>query len=335
MKCKNFFIIACSVFCMLMTGCALKRPQPNAEVKFEVPSKLSIVKQGSLVRIIPTNNSKHETPGFAAELARKLNQAGYLKVGNGKNPKYILSLDTFWADRCDNKRDINYNVRYYAKTKVYKDGSSHEYITHDYGASYTSSLIGAVAIYEVNNIEPLAYFNVAAEDTKWIRNQNKYQTRVACDTKIQRNKLMAEIVVNINSLLSKERRDVPVILPSGGDSEAKQLLRSNRIKPAEKRLKPLLPPAKLSELSTGLYDQWNEEAKQNEKPERSMPEDLANYYLFYMAKEAGGITEDSARIIHNAYTSIILLADDKSLINAAADSMSRLEETANRLGIRL
>lgn len=335
MKYKCLIIIACSAFCMLMTGCALKRPQPNAEIKFEVPSKLSIIKKGSLVRIIPTGNSKRETPGFANELARKLNQAGYLKVGNGHNPQYILSLDTFWADRCDNNSDINYNVRYYAKTKVYKDGSSHEYIAHDYGASYTSSLIGAVAIYEVNDIEPLAYFNVTAEDTKWIRSDNKYQARITCDTKRQRNKLMAEIVVNINSLLSKERRNVPVILPSAGDSEAKQLLRTNRNKQAEERLKPLLPPAELSELNSELYDQWNEKAKLNEKPERSMPEDLANYYLFYMSEEAGGITEANARIIHNAYASIILLAEDKSLINAAADSMSRLEDTANRLGIRL
>lgn len=335
MKLGRLLILGTAISCMLLLGCAYKRPKPNAEVNFEVPSKLSIIKKGSLMRIIPTSNSHRETPGFAKELERRLNKAGYFKVGNNANPRYVLSLDTFWADRCDNSKQVDYNIRYFTMTKRSKDGSSRDYMTHDYGASYTSSLIGAVAIYEVNNLQPLAYFNITAEDTKWVRGSSKSQARVMCDPKTERNKLMAEIIVNINSLLSKERRNVPVILPSGGDAQAKELLRSNKAKEAEKRLEPLLPPAELSELTPALYEKWDAEAEKNETPKRDMSEDLANYYLINMAKEARGISEQSAKVIHDAYTTILLQAGNSSLIDAAADSMARLEETANRLGIKL
>lgn len=331
----KFLFLLFALNCMMLAGCAVKRPQPNAEVNFEVPSKLSIIKKGSLLRIIPSKSSRRETPGFAKELSGRLNKAGYFKVGNGGNPKYVMSLDTFWADRCDNNKEKNYNIRYFAKTKTYKDGSSTDYITHDYGASYTSSLVGAVAIYEVRSIEPLAYFNVSAEDTQWVRSGNKSQAKVACDTRKQRRKLMAEIILNINSLLSQERRNIPVILPTAGDSTAKILLKANKAKQAEKRLQEVIPPAKLSDLTPDLYEKWDEEAEKNETPKRDFSEDLANYYLLNMAKEARGISQESALQIHDAYIAILLKSNDKSLINASADSLARLEETAKRLGIRL
>ncbi|WP_415713563.1 hypothetical protein [Maridesulfovibrio sp.] len=329
-------LIAGAVIMLLaLSGCAYKRPQPNAQIKFEVPSKLSIIKKDSLMRIVSTRDSNRETPGFDRELGARLNKTGYFMVSAKGTPRYLLSLDTFWADRCDSRKDRDYNIRYFTMSKRYDDGSGYEYLAHDFGASYTASLIGTVGIYEVNNMNPLAYFNVAAEDTKWVRAASAGQAKINCDTKGARNKLMAEIIENINGLLAKERRNVPVILPSGGDETAKMLLRTNKAKQAAKRLETVLPPAELMELNPALYEKWDEEAEQAETPKRSMSEDLANYYLFYMTKETRGISEQSAPVIHDGYTRIMLLAEDKSLIDAAADSMARLEETATRLGIKL
>ncbi|MBI9113087.1 hypothetical protein [Maridesulfovibrio ferrireducens] len=335
MKLNRFLIITTSLSFLLLAGCAVKRPAPNAEVNFEVPSKLSIIKKDSLLRIIPTTTTKKETPGFARELAAKLNHAGYFKVGNGPNPRYVLNLDTFWADRCDNSKQTSYNVRYYKKAIENKDGSGHDIMVKDYGASYTAALVGGVSIYQINNLEPLAYFNVVAKDTKWVREQNKNEAKVSCDTKGTRSKLMAEIIKNIDGLLSKERRNIPVIFPSGGDAEAKGLILSNQIKKAHKKLESLVTPVPLSDLTPARYEQWEKEAEQNQTPKRVMSEDLANFYLLYMTKEARGISEQSAEVIHDGYARILLLAEDKTLIDATADSMARLEETAKRLGIML
>ena len=335
MNLNKFFIVVAGLFFMLLAGCAIKRPIPNAEVNFEVPSKLSIIKKNSLLRIIPTPNSKKETPGFSKDLAAQLNRAGYFKVGNKANPRYVLNLDTFWADRCDSSKQATYNVRYYKVSIENKDGSGHDVLDKEYGTSYTAALVGGVSIYQVNNMEPLAYFNVVAKDTNWVWNKNKNKVKPSCNTKETRNRLMSEIVANINGLLSKERRNIPVVFPSGGDAEAKTLILSKQIKKADKRLAELVPPIPLSELTPACYEKWEKEAEKNKTPQRVMSEDLANLYLMYMAKEARGISEQSAEVIHDSYARILLLAEDKSLIAATADAMARLEETAKRLGITL
>ncbi|WP_291327090.1 hypothetical protein [Desulfovibrio sp. UCD-KL4C] len=335
MKLNFFFLIVAGLSFLLLTGCAIKRPIPNAEVNFEVPSKLSIIKKNSLLRIIPTPNSNKETPGFTKELAERLNHAGYFKVGNRAKPRYVLNLDTFWADRCDNSKQAKYNIRYYKESIKNKDGSGHDILSKEYGTSYTAALVGGVSIYQVNNMEPLAYFNVVAKDTNWVWSKNKKEVQPSCNTKGTRNKLMSEIVANINGLLSKERRNVPVVFPSGGDSEAKALILSKQIKKADKRLETLVPPVPLSKLTASCYEKWEKEAEQNKTPQRNMSEDLANLYLLNMAKEARGISEQSAEVIHDNYARILLLAEDKTLIAATADSMARLETTAKRLGITL
>ncbi|WP_432736950.1 hypothetical protein [Maridesulfovibrio sp. FT414] len=335
MKLSRLIVVGSAIFCIALSGCAYKRPVPNAKVNFEVPSKLSIIKKDSLLRIIPTKSGRKETPGFAEDLEARLNKAGYFKVGNNDNPRYVLNLDTFWADRCDNAKDADYNIRFSKESITYKDGSGYEYMTSSYGTSYTASLVGAVSIYEVKNMNPLAYFNVAAEDTQWVWAPNARAAKVNCNTKGAQAKLMTEIIDSINGLLSKERRDVPVIIPSGGDAEAKNLLMNKNVKQAHARLETLLPPAELTELCPALYDKWDKEAEEAQTPKRDMAEDLCNYYLLFMAKEARGISEQSAVAIHDGYTRILLLANDKSLIEAAADSMARLEETSKRLGIKL
>ncbi|NDV22603.1 hypothetical protein [Desulfovibrio sp. JC022] len=335
MRSNQLVIITGIVLTILLAGCAAKRPVPNAQVNFEVPSKLSIIKKDSLLRIISTKESKKETPGLAKELSSQLNKIGYFKVNNGANPRYVLNLDTFWDERCDNKQQTKYNVRFLKKVKKNKDGSGYEYLVKEHGKSYTASLIGAISIYEVKNMQPLVYFNVNAEDTVWVRSGSERQSKSPCNTRAARKKMTGEIITKINSLLSNEHRNVPVVFPSGGDGQVKHLLRSRKAKAAQERLKSILPPIQITALTPQLYEKWDEEAEQNGTPKRDMDEDLANYYLLFMAQEARGVSEQSAHTIHTGYIQIMLQADDKSLINAAADSMARLEETASRLGIRL
>lgn len=335
MNLNRLVITTGAMLAILLTGCAAKRPVPNAQVKFEVPPKLSIIKKDSHLRIIPTKASKKETPGFAKELSAQLNKVGYFKVDNKANPRYVLNLDTFWEERCDNKKQTQYNVRFLEKAHTNEDGSGYEYLVKEHGKSYTASLIGAISIYEVKSMQPLAYFNVDAEDTVWVRCGSEQQPKSPCNTKATREKMTREIIAKINSLLSNEHRNVPVVFPSGGDAQVKHLLQTQKPKNAEERLENILPPAEITALSQQLYEKWDEEAEQNGTPKRDMDEDLANYYLLFMAQEARGVSEQSAQKIHSGYIQIMLQANDRSLIDAAADSMARLEETANRLGIRL
>ncbi|MGE4557526.1 MAG: hypothetical protein AB7D07_11950 [Desulfovibrionaceae bacterium] len=321
--------------CLLMFGCALKRPQPNAEVRFDVPSKLSIIKKGADVRLLASKDSNRQTPGFSKELADQLNEAGYFKVDHSPNPQYVMAVNTYWASRCDDSRQSSYNLKYVKKSVIHDNGSGYEFVDKESAASFTCALTGTVSIYEVADMRPLVYFNVAAVDTQWARRHGTKAPKAPCDPKGARQKLMSQIVANIRNLLAREQRKIGVIIPSGGDAEVKRLIFAGKHKQAAKRLKTLLPPASLAELTPELYEKWNQQAEAEERPGRDMGEDLANFYLLLMTQEARGVSAESIREIHDGYAQLVMLGSATDLINASADSLSRVEESAKRLGVPL
>jgi hypothetical protein len=320
---------------LLMFGCAMKRPQPNAKVRFDVPSKLSIIKKGSTVRLLPSKDTERQTPGFTKELAKQLNEAGYFKVSRASDPQYVMAVHTYWAARCDNSKQSQYNLKYIKKTVVHDNGSGYEFLDKESAASFTCALTGTVSIYEVADMRPLVYFNVAAVDTQWARRRGTRAPKAPCDPRAARRELLSQIVTNIRNLLVREQRSIGVIIPSRGDAQAKRLIFSGKSKQAANRLETLLPPAELTELSPELYEKWNQQAETEDRPGRDMDEDLANFYLLLMTQEARGVSAESIREIHDGYAQLVVLGSDTDLINASADSLSRVEESARRLGVQL
>lgn len=332
--CRGWVVLGC---CLLMgIGCGPQKLQPNARVSFDIPSRISVIKKGARVRIFTTGNREKNTGAFVRELTSSLNKAGWFKVVSGRPFEYAININTFHGYRRDSKKESAYNTKVIKKSQTNKNGSGKEFLVTEKKHSAIAAYVTTVSIYEVRTLEPMAYFNIVASQGIWENASNPLPSATSLD-----KKLSDQIVKRMRNLLTSEHREIGVILPAGGDQEVKNLLIRGKIAAAAKRAGLLIPPVDLAKLTPALYEQWAEDvAKAREEgnaeaKERDIKEDLANYYLLLMAREASVVAEDRLRQIHDGYARILALTDDQDLINACAHSLSRVEQNARRLNVNL
>lgn len=335
--CIRWLVWAVALSCLLLgVGCAPQKLQPNAQVTFDIPSKISVIKRGARVKIFTTGNRGKDTGAFVRELTAALNHAGWFKVVSERPFEYAMNINTFRGYRRDNRDETAYNTKVIKQSRTNKNGSGNEFLVTERKHSAIAAYVTTVSIYEVRTLEPMAYFNNIASQGIWENTTDPLPSAVSLE-----NKLAGQIVQRMRNLLSTERRDVGVILPAGGDQEVKNLLVGGKIAAASTRATSLIPEVPLAKLTPKVYEQWAEAAKNVHKEgnanakERDMEEDFANYYLLLMSKEASGVTEDALRQIHDGYARILALTDDQDVVNACAHSLSRVEQNARRLNVNL
>ena len=327
-------LVLCCLF--LGVGCGPQKLQPNARVAFDIPSRISVIKKGARVRIVTTGNREKSTGGFVRELTASLNNAGWFKVVSSRPFEYAININTFKGYRRDTRQETDYNNRVVKKSQTNKNGSGKDFLVTEKKHSAIAAYVTTVSIYEVRTLEPMAYFNIVASQGIWEDAKASLPSAVSLE-----KKLAGQIVKRMRNLLSTERRDVGVILPAGGDQAVKNLLVAGKISAAAKRATSLIPGVPLAKLTPILYEHWAEAAKKAqdegnaEAKERDMEEDLANYYLLLMSREASGVAEDALRQIHDGYARILALTDDQNVVNACAHSLSRVEQNARRLNVNL
>jgi hypothetical protein len=313
-----------------------KKLTPNATLSFDIPSKISVIKKGSRVKIFTTGNMGSQTDAFVRDLTKTLNEAGWFTIVTGKPFDYAMNINTFKGYRRDGSQEIPYNVKVSKKAQTDKSGSGREVMVTENRHSAIAAYVASVSIYEARTLEPMAYFNSVAAQGIW-EDENKPLPPAETLEK----KLADQIVKQLRNLLSTERRQVGVVLPEGGDRSVKDLLVQGKINAAAKRAASLVPGTPVADLSPGLYEKWADAADEARKQgneqavERDMETDLNNFYLLFMAREASGVTESRLRAVHDGYAGILALTGNQDLIEACAHSLNRVEQNARRLNVNL
>ncbi len=321
---------------ILVTGCGQKKLKTNATLAFDIPSKISVIKKGSRVKVFTTGNMGKQTKGFVRDLTRQLNEAGWFTVVTKKPFDYALNVNTFKEYRRDDARQIPYNTQVVIQSKTDENGSGQERLVTKKRHSALAAYVASVSIYEVKTLEPLVYFTSMAAQGVW-----EDVSRPLPDNGALEKKLAGEIVQHLRQLLNTEHREVGVILPDNGDAEVKKLLVQGKVPAATARAKALLPEASLKDLSPALYEKWAKavakarEQGNKDAVERDMETDLNNFYLFFMAREASGLGEERLREVHDGYAEILALTENQQLVEACAHSLSRVEQNARRLNVNL
>jgi hypothetical protein len=321
---------------LLATGCVQKKLTPNATLAFDIPSKISVIKKGSRVKIFTTGNMGSQTSIFVRDLTTTLNEAGWFTVVTSKPFDYAMNINTFKGYRRDGRDEIPYNVKVTKKSQTDKSGSGREVMVTEKRHSAIGAYVASVSIYEARTLEPMAYFNSVAAQGIW-----EDETKPLPAAGALEKKLADQIVKQMRNLLSTERRQVGVVLPEGGDRSVKDLLVQGKINAAAKRAASLVPGTPLADLSPGLYEKWADAAAEARKQgneqavERDMETDLNNFYLLFMAREASGVTESRLRAVHDGYAGILALTGNQDLIEACAHSLNRVEQNARRLNVNL
>ncbi|CAN2043769.1 conserved exported hypothetical protein [Candidatus Magnetomoraceae bacterium gMMP-1] len=337
-----------SLICILLlgTGCAAGI-QPNAKLTFYTPSKISVIQPGSKVKLISRHNFGYNNSSILLrDVETEINKKKYFNAfvsENSRNqkPDYLINIDNFIVYRSDQDDQKKYNKKFIKKQNVVKNDNGdivrgYETIEKIDSKSSTATLITAVSIYRASNLEPLSFFNTVSTYTAWKTWREKLDSEKSFEKKLSRN-----IVVKIADSISSGKKKVGVVIPTGGDSIAKNLLETENYEKAKERLKSILlslmdlmdySPLEIKK----QYKLWEKQAeaakKEGKKPViRSMEEDITNYYLYLMALESDGISEKSLQKIHNGYITILRLTNDSQLIKACAYSLGRVEVKGKRI----
>jgi hypothetical protein len=325
------------VCCLLVVlGCVQQKLTPNANLAFDIPSKISVIKKGARVKIFTTGNMGAPTREFVRDLSQTLNQAGWFTVVTKAPFDYAMNINTFGDYRRDEPREIPYNVKVSKKTETFKDGSGREVLVTEKRHSAMAAYVASVSIYETRSLEPLVYFNSVAAQGVWEDGSNPLP-----GARTLEKRLADQIVRQMRHLLSTEHRQVGVILPGEGDQRVKDLLIQGKVGAAAQRAASLVPAMPLRQLSLQVYEAWARAAataRKNGNKDvviRDMETDLNNFYLLFLAREASGVTEARLREVHDGYADILALTTSKDLIDACAHSLSRVEQNARRLNVNL
>lgn len=206
-------------------------------------------------------------------------------------------------------------------------------IVHEDAQSAAATMLTAVTIYRVANLEPLIYFNIISSEDQW---KPFLQGAQVSEDQFEKS-LSARIVQRLKGDISAERKKTGVILPDAGDQEAKRLILNDHGAAAIERLKPLLPDQEVLELPLNQVREWYEtQAAEAEKAgkgtvKRDLEQDLANFYLYTMAHETMEVKPATLQIAFQRYSWILATTESDALSSACAHSLGRLELFASRI----
>jgi hypothetical protein len=346
---------ACILFVMsgliFLLGSCAPTLQPNAEVRFHVPATLSVIEKDSKIGIMSLGNNQYGYPNTQAllkTLTAQINKAGYFKataiskLQPGMNFTHLMNIDNFMVCRRDTDQQTRYNRKYGVIKKETRDSKGNvievsEQIGFEDARSAAATMITAVTIYRVSNLEPLIYFNVISNADDW---KPLSASLEASESQFEKA-LSRRIIDKIKEDTSAERKKTGVILPDSGDQEAKRLILDDRSSAAIQRLKPLLPDQEVFDLSPNEVREWYEKesrkteeagkAGNKDNTKRELERDLANFYLYAIANETLEVKPATLQSAFRRYSWILSLTESDSLITACAHSLGRVETFAGRI----
>ena len=336
---KKFIFSQIIFFLFFCTGCN-SIPEPNTKLKFYTPSKINVIKQGSLVLITSKVNVGYKNQKSLIEsVASKINMSNYFEaiteIGS-RSPDYIININNFVAYRVDQGIEKEYNKAFNVARKVKRDSNGnetggYEYITETNQYSSISSFISCVYIYETKIFEPQMYFKIITTGTDW----NSWNKDVTSRDEFVRS-LSSNIVNKIEDMLIIDYKYVGIIFPSSANEKIKSMMLGEKYSFAATEIKGMIPylfdiiekdPYDI----VSQYTKWQEESEKNKTSPKSISNDMNLYYLYLLCNEANNLDIETIKAVHDGLTKILYITDENDLISACAHSLGRVEVKGNRL----
>jgi hypothetical protein len=331
-------LIPLSLIGILFTGCVNSVVKPTTPVQFITPSKFSMIKKGSNIYIQELHNFKYNSKSLHKGLVKYFKKDKIFNIVNNiKKADVIISLNTFYSYRGDTNSDGKYNIRYDVERVVYRDkkgretGGYDKLVSSNYMAS-TATLVSTVSIYNKKDLAPLIYFNISQTDTSKAKSKKGYKSN-----KKFNSEFTSKLIEKLNDLITTKAKKANVFLPNLCDKELKSLLLNANFATLFQKAKTILPPFSLDEVNEEKYELINKQAsvKGSKISKRDLETDLANFYIYYMAKESTDISRKNVKDVFNAYKRIMFLTKNESLMLACANSLGRVEFKADRVNANL
>jgi len=284
-----FFKILCLIAVSSLVGCAAGLQEPGTKVTMDTPSKLSVIRPESKVRIVSL--SKQDTraikkkvddpcpPDMSAKLLKsleaKINQATprlfEASLNESPDASYLMNIENFCDYRKDDDADIKYNAVYTVKQQYRSDKKGLETggedrVVEERKRTATATFVSAVSIYDTKELTPLSYFKIITYDTDVEPEKGDVKSGKEFWTY-----LSEQVAAKIKDLTVRDKKKVGAFIPDRANEEIRKLIQSEDPSAAlEKAAKLLpLPPGEMVELKRAFYSQplpaGGKEKNDNEK----------------------------------------------------------------------
>lgn len=331
---RGVFFLAVMV---LFQGCN-QVAQPNTPVKLYTPSKNNVIKAGASVYFDSMSSDNYNTKELIYQVKEYFTQNGVFKITTHKQKAdVIININTFYSYRADDRASVKFNEGYFVETKVFRDrkgketGGKDELKSKTFKSS-TATLVASISIYDRKKLQPLVYFNVIPSDSSTVSVKEVVNSSESFSSQLTKN-----VISKLEDMVTTKTKDVNIFLPAKADPQLRLPLLSGEMAKVIENSKTILPQLDLLEVSQKFYAENAKAASQKDSKvvKRDMEADLANFYVYLVAKESTDVSKANIQSLYQGYKHLLKLTADQSLILATSNSLGRVEFKANRLNINL
>ena len=306
---------------LLVCGCA--------NVYYEKLSYLSPGNGGIAVRAdakakLIVSGEQQLAQGTAKSIIEALNKKDVkcLRIATGADEAidYYIFVNVTTGYKVSSQKSVPFNK---ARRLVENDGENGGYdvLTDDPGLPDASgSLYAAVAIYAINSLDPLSYFEVTANEGAFGDKAGQVRAKEEFASKF-----VAEIGRKFSDMTSTQHRDFDTAIPKHADGSMVRALKKGDIDKVDLRAKNLVPES---------FDDFIAKVKSEKNPKKLTP-GLCCLYIMTLTQELNNFDIENLRKLYKRYYQIMLVAEDEGLAEACASSLARIEKKAAMTGNKI
>lgn len=309
---------------IVLTGCSTYE---ECDVSYLTPSTKAIPGATPKVHLMlrTTYGLGERSSTVFAELKRAIAIQKGLKITEMGSAEYIICLDLFYVYRQDDPKAIPFNTRI-SKTPIDSNKSSGtQTIQKTSVKTAIGTLIANVSLYRTHTLEPVTYFSLVNYTTLSSPLNGKLPSKDLVSAKLAK-----EIVAKIKELMVTDYRTIKTFLPNNGDAALLSKFKSNSSKKGS-----VFQVASTKSLTSKMREEMRTYHKMYKENPKAKEKSLSNYYIKFLMNERSDITVDNLKGLHNGYMYILGLTDNEGLIIGCANSLGRIENKCDCLGIAI
>ena len=279
-----------------------------AQVGYSSPANEINLKANPKVKIVSLTNDaslNHLTAIIAAEFTK----SGQIKIDDVK-PDYWIVLAGERAFRADNKAATQFN-RKVEKLENKNAVGGCESMKETANMSTAATQLVSVAVYSINDLSPVYYFDVALYDADFkpagVRGEVEYN-----------KKFSAQIIAKMKDAFLAQVRTIDTALPKNADRQMRREMEENDANAVIARAKQVIPQEFdefIADVTAGKYKEKTDE----------MECKLSNYYVLALAREVGSAEPENLKTLHAEHITILTRTNEDGLSIACPNSLARIE----------
>ena len=322
MKKHLFALASVTTLAVIITGCS---PVKWKDISYLSPANEVTLKANPSINVVALGNQKMLSP-LVATIKKEFAKSGQFKI-NTQNPDYWIVLNGETSFRADDRNASLYNKKTVKKSSITADGG-YEYITSTNSTSSTATKFLSVAVYSVNDLAPVHYFDIAIYDADFT--SRRARTSLAYNAKFTE-----QLITKIKDSFLIQKRKVETAIPKAADDKMIEALLKGNTKAVEARATALklgyIEDKNSKDKKEVKYPLCLREVEKNIKAGKykeqaeALEELLCNYYVLTLAKELNDFSPNNLKNLHRQHTIILNYAQEEGLTIAVPNTLARLE----------